>query len=249
MLKYESNERLLNVLRQIKEGDDISAASIKNRFGVNLSSIKPIDLALSEQELINQGMDFDSLDDKLVLHIKLLVNPLKELYESLPSLHILKKLIAEHRQMDYLLGEIEHLSQRLEQISHITAVSNEFQELVHVAGHVHAASKHADIEEQIIYPSLEWKGIYAITRLLRAQHFEIRHYSVQFHELAFNCAVKEISEIREKYGNITSKMIPLKRRHMTVEENLIYPIAFEVVNSQSWDLLKEKVEEVGFCCF
>ena len=247
MEKYEPDEKLIAILNEISEKDNLS--SMKDKYGQYIYSISPMDLAIAEQEIVNRGVELKALEAKLERHIKLLINPAKELFESLPSTHILKKLIAEHRHLDYLLGEIQQLSAKLHQISYLTATSSEFKNLIDTANHVHASSKHTDIEEEIIFPILEEIGIEAIPRILRAQHFEIRHYSVQFHELAFNCVVTEPAKTAHIYEEIASTLMSLKKKHVFIEEYLIYPIALDIVNIQTWDELKGKCDQVEFCCF
>jgi DUF438 domain-containing protein len=245
MEKYEPDEKLIAILQEISEKDNLS--SMKDKYGQYLYSITPMDLAIAEQELVNRGVELKVLETRLEQHIKLLINPVRELFESLPSTHVLKKLIAEHRHLDYLLGEIQQLSSQLHQISYLTATSSEFKELIHIASYVHISSKHTDIEEQIIFPMLEEIGIEVIPRILRAQHFEVRHHSVQFHELAFHSAVTEPTKTAHIYNEIASTLISLKKKHIFIEEHLIYPIALDIIGNQIWDKLKGKCESVGFC--
>jgi DUF438 domain-containing protein len=250
---HEPDETLIAVLREMNKEDNLppeyDPLKLIEREGINLSSMTPLRLAFAEEELVNRGVELKLIESKLELHIKLLINPVRKLVESLPTAHVLKSLIAEHLHLDYLLDEILHLNALLAQAPCLTATSPEFKKLIHIADHVQASAKHTDFEEEIIFPAVEAIGIKAIPRLLRAEHFEIRHHAVQLHSLAFNCSVRGPVSTARIFDEITSALIPLKKRHVLIEECLIYPIAAEVISEQTWDKLKERCEAIGFCCF
>lgn len=246
MTIYKPDEQLISILSQTMDDDSAAFKFIKNKYSKYLSKVKARDLAFAEQELVNRGIEFGVIEKKLPQHIRLLNSHAKMIFKSLPDTHILRKLIAEHHLVKDLLVQIRQMSSHLGHVLYFTATSGEFKSLIKMAEHVSTSSKHTDIEQDIIFPLLERSGIEAIPRLLRAEQFELRHYSAQFHELASKCCMKNIGQTRERFREISKRLPPLKQRYMLVEENVIYPVALETANNKTWDTLQKKCEKAGF---
>jgi DUF438 domain-containing protein len=248
MKPYEPDERLVQIL-QLTMKEDCSAGGLaENEYREYLLSVSPLDLALAEEELVKCGTGLGVLGRKLAQQVELLGNGARAALESLPDEHVLKRLIAEHRAIGGLLEKVEGLNSWLGQVSWINPADERFRELVHIAEHIHLSAKHTEAEEEIVFPVLERIGIEAIPELLYAEHFDISHYSTQYFELAVGACTKDPHKTARKMKQITAILVPLKRRHMLVEESLIYPIALEVADEGTWEALRRECEKAGFCC-
>jgi DUF438 domain-containing protein len=245
----KADDKLIAILEEINATSADSAHSILIRERRHLIPLTAKRLAYAIEALVHRGTEIKLIANKIELYMELLIDPMKHVHEFIPDFHIIKKLIAEHRQVEYLLGEIQLLGNKFKGISYLTATNPEFKKLIHIASHIDASSKHTDVEEQIIFPGLEKNGFITISKILRAQHFEVRHYGEQLHELAFTCSIKGPSTIADQFNEIASRLIPLKKKHMLIEERLVYPIALTIVKPYTWDSLKSQCERVGFCCF
>jgi len=82
-----TEEKLADILQQA-DGENIESVKKSNiQFLVN---IKPLDLARAEQELFNRGVPLETLQNNIIDHIKLLVEPVEKTIDRLPQMHIVK---------------------------------------------------------------------------------------------------------------------------------------------------------------
>lgn len=247
MSTLKLDDRLVSYLCELSIKESPEIESIKSRHRDYFNSVRPLDLALAEQELVNRGVEFDDPERRLQQHIKLLNSRAKKLLKTLPPDHILVKLIREHRRVGYVLHMIKQVCDRLQQIAWLTPTHPEFEKLLHIADDFETSAKHSDIEENVLFPAVEKIGIDVILNLLRLSHVEIRYYSERLHAMAYCCCMKNPAEISERFAAIEKRLCPLKKSHMLMEENLIYPIALDVVSKRIWLALQKECEAVGFC--
>ena len=59
---------------------------------------------------------------------------------------------------------------------------------------------------------------------------------------AFNRFAKKISELADY---ITVEL----PKHIEKEDNILYPMALEVIPENEWPEIKKKCDRIGYCCF
>jgi len=239
---------LVNILESIDTGQNLD--ELREKHHLQLASVTPLQIALAQQQLIENGKEYAEIAELCPKHISLAGQPARKLREQLPADHVIRKLFVEHEMAKCLLADLRRLNEKIADLEFITPVSREYKKLLHVAGHLLASEKHVDAEEEIIFPVVEQAGIYAIPRLLRAEHFELRHHAEQIAHLVFNAATTDFGQFRSKLDEIAALLVPLKHFHIFKEENLFYPIVVELVkDDRIWVELDDRCEHTGYCCF
>jgi DUF438 domain-containing protein len=204
-------------------------------------------MMIAEQELFNRGVERPAIEKDIESHISLLAYPTEKLFASLPACHIVKKLISEHYLIQHTFDEFGWLRGRLLGNS-LQFHHREFKSLLHIASHLNASSSHDDSEQEIIFPHVEKLVIDVIPRILRMEQLRIRNYSRQFHQFAFNTSTRDFIQSFPDLETIALTLFPLKKRHMLIEERLLYPTAMETVTEKTWQNFSDICDEIGFCC-
>ncbi len=214
-----------------------------------LKNIKPLQLALAEQSIIEKypGYEYKTL---LEAHIELLDDPAAKLRKKLLPDHYIRKELMEHEMISSLLVEMDSLKQNIYSINRIEPHSSVFQSLTHIATHFSAARKHFEAEEKVLFDELEKLGIYLYPKLLREEHNKLQILTYRMMDLLYHCESIDFSTFRIKLTELIDEAIPLKRKHIYKEDNMLYPIAYELIdNFESWQRLSYHCDLIGYCCF
>ena len=212
--------------------------------GSFLRTVTPLEVAWSVQNLIAGMKDYNFAEQRLMNFIEAFGEPLLGI-SSLPEDHILNKILAEHETISRMIVDLEQVCQEVGDLNFITAVSRPYQRLQQIATWIYASDKHLDVEEQVFFGLLEKNGIWAIPKLLKTQHFELRHHTVQLHELVFSACTMEFNFFRDKLNIISSRLIPLKRKHIAIEESIFYPLLAEIIEDPTvWESFSRRCREI-----
>lgn len=244
----EKTENLARLLRRIDAGE--SSARIREESRDFLAIIEPTDIVLAQQNILESGVSFKNIARMCRSHISLLGHPAEELRLNLPPGHVIQRLLSEHQMVKCLLVDLVNVNTAIGKLEYISATASEYKKLLHILSHLSAGDQHLDIEETIIFPELEKLAIYALPKILRAEHFDLRYYTEQLQELVYKCCTMDFDEFKRGLDKVVLYIVPLKREHIFKEDNILYPVAFKILDGNStWNRLHALCEQVGYCCF
>lgn len=162
--------------------------------------------------------------------------------------HVLHTLISEHDFILEFLKKLELINQDIQKDGVSGKNDLKLADLKDVAEHLVGAEPHHKREEDVLFPELEDKGIFGPPSVMRQEHEELRAKKKELKELVEN--VGEADSFKKKLQSISQYIVPVLREHIDKENNILYPLAFEVVQDKSnWIKMKKDCDAIGYCCF
>jgi uncharacterized protein len=245
----EKTEQLTNILRRLNTGED--PAQVRAEAKELLTTIGPEDLAIAEQNLIEEGLSIEDLQGLCPIHMEVLGEQVEQMKASLPKGHIVSTLVSEH---DMILGFLDKLQQVGDAIGRMSAYpgpTEEFKMLAHIAEHLVETERHHQREEDVLFPEMEERGVYGPPTVMRQEHNELRPRKHELKELVEHVGEKDFDAFKQRLSELVGFIVPVLRDHIFKENNILYPAALQVIGSDAdiWQRLKDACDEIGYCCF
>ena len=239
---------LTNLLKRIGKGED--PGLLRKEATRLLSSLAPNDIAVAEQNLIQNGYPA-----KLVQQLSsafMLMGILEEngntLKTSLKHTHILRLIIAEHDILRCYLADLEQAAQNIYESNELTDTCTDFRKLCHIVEHLDAMSEHIEREEDVIFPVLQKHGWDSLCRAAHNDHVYIRISIGDLISLITSFDKEKTRQFKVKLNSIVKYLCPILKEHIFQEDNILYPIAIKVIKDKSvWDKIKGVCDEIGYC--
>jgi DUF438 domain-containing protein len=241
-------ENVAGLLRRIDAGE--SSERIREESRDLLSTVGPEDIVRAQQSLLESGVSIKDIARMCRTHVSLIDHPFEKLRLSLPVGHVIQRLLSEHQMVQCLLVDLVNINAAISKLGYISATIPEYRELLHIVSHLGVGEQHHNAEEEMLFPQIEKLGLYILPKILVAEHFDLRFYTEQLQELVYKCCTMNIDDFKRSLERIVIYVVPLKREHIFKEDNLLYPIAFDVLDGHSvWNRLHSVCEQIGYCCF
>jgi DUF438 domain-containing protein len=170
------------------------------------------------------------------------------MFEELNDGHVIKTMFTEHEHILTILDELQIIGEQLTSQDH----SNNEKLLLQInqlSIKLISAEPHHQREEDVLFPTLETRGIIGPPQVMKQEHVVIREMK---HHLKRK--TKGISKNwHEQVNSISYIIIELcdtLRQHIHKENHILYPMAIRTITEDSeWDKMKIKCDEIGYCCF
>ena len=241
-------EDLTNLLIRIGQGKN--PRLLRKEATRLINGVTDGDIAMAERNLIRNGYSqqlVEQLSAAFVL-MAILEGQSENLKNSLPENHLLRKVLVEHDLMKCFLADLKDTVDKILKLDNITDTNAEFMKLTHIVEHLSAMNEHIDREEDVIFPALKKHGWSALCRSANNEHGHIKiaiNNLITLTSSFRNCKVKEF---KEKLGATTKHLAPAMTEHLFQEDNILYPIAIEVIEDKEvWAKMKEVCDEIGYC--
>jgi len=172
----------------------------------------------------------------------------KKIKENLEQGHVIHTLMAEHDRILGFLEELSRINQTLQMVGSWDKSKKESKELLDIAKHLIEAESHHQREEEVLFPELEKRDILGPPEMMRMEHKELRSKKKELFKLAqsrnkTNFNIKRLDKV-------VNFIISMLREHIYKENNILYPMALEVIKEKSiWDKMKTECDKIGYCCF
>lgn len=215
-----------------------------------MSDVQPVDIARAEQNLIESGISesiVHNLSSAFML-MGILEDQILNIKAKLPNSHIIRKVIAEHDLTRCYLADLDDLTKEIDEMEKITDVSLQFRRLTHLIEHLDAMEEHIEREEDVIFPMLKKHGWKALCRASQSDHVYIRIAIGDLVKLIASFKQSKTDEFKIRLKSITKYLCPRMKDHFFQEENILYPIALELIRDKNiWHRMKDVCEEIGYC--
>jgi DUF438 domain-containing protein len=215
-----------------------------------ISGVTDGDIEKAEQNLIKNGYSqqlVEQLSAAFVL-MAILDGQAQNLKKSLPENHLLRKVLVEHDLLRCFLADLKDTVDKILELQTISDTNVEFMKLTHIVEHLSAMTEHIDREEDVIFPSLKKHGWSALCRSAKNEHVYIKVAVSDLITLISSFKNGKIKEFKNKLSAITKHLAPVMTEHLFQEDNILYPIAIEVINDEKiWTRMKEVCDEIGYC--
>ncbi len=118
-------------------------------------------------------------------------------------------------------------------------------ELKKIFSFIDLAETHHRKEEEILFKSLEEKGHEIPTQLFRMDHDDIRKAKEVLKEVIEEENIELIKALLLFEGKF---LIQKMREHIRREDEIIYPLAKQIIEEDEWGRIKKKFDEIGYIC-
>ena len=247
-LKTNQTQALTRLLKRINRGADPKL--LRKEASKLLPSVGPIEIATAEQNLINDGYSarlVQQLSTAFVL-MGILESQGDNLRNRLPGNHVLRRVMAEHDMIRCFLDDLKDIDQVIQNMTELTDVCSEFRKLAHIARHLNVMHEHIAREEDVIFPFLKKHGWASLCRSVCCDHVYIKIALSDMVMLIGTFDKTKAKEFKARLNSITKYLCPTLKEHLFQEENVLYPIALEVINDNKlWEQTKAVCDEIGYC--
>jgi DUF438 domain-containing protein len=246
--KENVSEVLTHLLKRINQG--ANPKGLRKEARQLISSVTSKDIASAEQNLINKGFTpqlAGQLSSVFVL-LGILEEQSGSLKERLPASHILRKVFAEHELLLCFLADFIDVSEAIGKKRHLSDTSSEFMKLSHIVEHLNAMEEHIEREESIIFPYLKKHGWDSLCRSAHSDHVYIKIAVNDLITLIGSYKKTNLKNFKTRLNSISKYLGTTIAEHVFQEDNILYPIAIEVIDDKKvWDQIKTVCEDIGYC--
>ncbi len=241
-------EALSRLLRRINQG--IDPKILRREANSLISRVTAGDIASAEKRLVRDGYSAQlasQLSAAFIL-MGILEGQSISVKNQLPANHVLRKVLAEHELIKCFLADLEDVADAISSRNELTSTCSEFMRLSHIVEHLNAIEEHIEREEDVIFPYLQKHGW---TSLCRAAHSDHSYIKIAIDDLCRLVGTFEPSRSKEfkiRLNSITKYLCPTLTEHLFQEDNILFPIALEVIkDNKLWKRIKNICDDIGYC--
>lgn len=244
----DKTAQLTSILKRLNAGED--PGRVKAEAKEFLTTIGADDLAIAEQNLMEEGLSVEDVQGLCPIHLEVLGEQLQQLRAGLPQGHVVSTLIHEHDAILGFLDMLQQVNETIQGMSEYPGLTPEFQKLRHIAEHLVETERHHQREEDVLFPELEKRGMQGPPMVMREEHRQLRPRKRQLKELVESADVHGFEDFKRRLNALTGFIVPTLREHIYKENNILYPAALQVIEDAAvWQRLKSGCDAIGYCCF
>jgi DUF438 domain-containing protein len=243
----DNKEEIKALLKQLHSG--INANEIKEKGKNFLKSISPMDLALLEQEIIQEGVTREEIRKLCDIHLEILKDSLEKIDIKVNPGHPIHTLMEEHKAILGFIDKLRIILGSIDSAKDFSEVMEEVKKLKYISEHLIEADKHHQREEEVLFPELEKFGVIEPPEIMRDEHKDLKAKKAALNKIASENNELKYSEFVKKVKEIGEYLIKELPNHIYKEDNILYPIALQVIPNDRWEHIKKECNKIGYCCF
>ena len=246
--KVKKAQALVEILERINRGVD--PKRLCREASCLLPDIGPSELAAAEKKLIESGYSPHLVEQlsSVFIYLAMLKEQNSSLKARLAPRHILRKVMAEHEMLRCFLADLNVVESQIQQNDNLTTASSEFRRLVHIARHLDAMEEHIAREEDVIFPTLKHHGWSGLCRFVHTEHTYIRIAISDLIDLIKSFDPGNTEGFKARLHTAIAYLAPTMAEHLFEEDNIIYPIAFELIeDNKVWERIKVVCDDIDYC--
>ncbi len=246
--KDDKREKIKGMLKKLHK--EKVSDKVKEEAKSMLKDISPTELALIEQEIIEEGATRKEMRKLCDVHLEIMKDNFKNKDLKLKSGHPIHTLMEEHKEILNFVDKLKMAVKKLESAKDFKDVKMEIKMLRFAAKHLVEADKHHQREEEVLFPGMEKSGITEPPEIMREEHKDIKPKKKELYNLAENCEKLSYQDFVKKVKEISEFLIKTLPDHIYKEDNILYPMAIEVIKEKErWKKIKKECDKIGYCCF
>lgn len=246
--EHNNSDAITRLLERINKGED--PKRLRGEATKLMNEVLPVDIARAEKNLIESGISSEMVHNlsAAFMLMGMLEDHIMNIKAKLPNSHILRKVIAEHDLTRCYLADLDDVAKEIDKLKTFTDVNSQFRKLTHIIEHLDAMIEHIEREEDVIFPMLKKHGWTALCRASQSDHVYIRIAISDLVKLIANFDNAKTEEFKVRLKSITKYLHPRMKDHLFQEENILFPIALELIKDKTvWHKMKQICDELGYC--
>lgn len=243
----DRKEALKRLLKKLHEGAD--PERMKEEFKETLGDIPPTELAQVEEELIKEGLKRENLQKLCDVHLAVLKESLGKEITVAPAGHPIHILMEEHNMLLNFADELKNVAKKTKEAKGFSSVSDNMEQLGHIAHHFRESESHYVREENVLFPSLEKHGIKEPPAVMWIEHDKIRGIEKDLYGLMDRHESMAFQDFAKQLGEVALALAEMLSNHFYKENNILFPTALQVIGENEWPDIRHQFDELGYCCF
>jgi DUF438 domain-containing protein len=243
-------ERIALMKRLLIDMDkgNITPEEIKSRFKKILENMHPVEIAIIENALINDGFPAEKIHNLCDVHIDIFRESIEKEKPIVEKGHPLYLLMAEHVELMKLFGKAKAKSKELLQFNNFKDAEKTIGELKEIANEMSGVESHMLREENVLFPYLEKHEIIQPAKIMWTEHDSLR---ARLKELIANLnePIEIYSEFAKHMDSLVLYIVDLKSNHIYKENKILYPSAISKLTEEEWSEIWEQMDEMGYASF
>ena len=239
-------EEVTQLLMRLIAGDEPEI--VRQESQELLAVIEPQDIALAEQKLLELGIGVENFRGLCIAHMEAFKDQKSKIITNLPQGHVLNTILSEHEMILCFVSELEDINKKIQQPDYSTQDSAHIKKLAHVARHLVLADERHQRQDEIILPELERRGYYGPSQIIKMGHISVNSSKHELKDLVEHGTHRDFSRFKWKLNAIVEVLAPTMREFIFIEDNVLYPVALDVIDDSSvWQRIKAVSDEMGYC--
>ncbi len=173
-----------------------------------------------------------------------------EFYNLLSKKHIVRTLMEEHQVILNFCKVLEKLVKDIKKMTSINDSQEILKNLQLVSGHLLRTEKHHIREEHTFVRRLVSMAKFDPSQEIRRQHDNLGVLKRKLERTLYGIYTISFDEFQKELQSVSRKLIKDLKKHIDIEENILYPQAVKLIPDKSrWKKMRKESDNIGYCCF
>lgn len=242
---------LKEVLRRLHEAKPDQLPEIKKEAERYFREVDPKELALVEQELIQEGVARHEMKRLCDVHLEMMKKQLGKASKKikLPPSHPISILKDEHKIIKRNLKRLKRTLEKLRIAGSFEQAKRQINTLKELSHFFLETEKHHQREEEAIFPRLEAHGVTEPPQIFKEDHVEFKAKKKALNEIAMAYGNKSYQEFLNEISPLIEFLTKNLDDHIYKEDNILYPMSLATLDKEEWKDVRKKFDAIGYCCF
>ena len=249
--EIKKRDELKGILRKLHEAKPEELDRIKKEAASYFKGTDPKELALAEQELIQEGVGRQEMKRLCDVHLEVMKGQLgiKAKSIKLPASHPISILKDEHKIIKRNLKKLKRVLEKLKTAGSFDKARPYIDTLKELAHFFLETEKHHQREEEGIFPRLVAHGVTEPPEIFKEDHAEFKAKKKKLNEIISDMKNKNFEEFLSLVTPIVEFLTKNLEEHIYKEDNILYPMSLETLGKAEWKDVRKKFDIIGYCCF
>src|SRR3989338_5679824 len=244
-------EELKEVLKRLHEAGPQDLERVKKEAEIYFKDTDLKELALAEQELIQEGTSRQEMKRLCDVHLEVMKEQMgaKAKKLRLPAAHPISILKDEHKIIKRNLKRLKVILEKLKVSTSFDQAKRQVNTLKELSHFFLETEKHHQREEEAIFPRLVAHGITEPPEIFKEDHVEFKAKKRALNEIVMHLENKSFQEFLEIASPLIEFLTKNLEEHIYKEDNILYPMSLQTLDKDEWPAVRKKFDAIGYCCF
>ena len=239
-------EEIKEVLKKLQKQD---SEEIKGKAKEILKNLSPTKLASIEQEIIKEGTTKEEMKKLCDVHLEIMKENFHEVNMDLKPGHPIHTLMEEHKIILDFTKRLEEALKKMNSHNNFEEANAEIETLRFIAEHLFEADKHHKREEKALFPEIKRAGMTEPPNMMEEEHKDIISMKKELYAILQKHKRIPYQNFIKNIGRIAGSLKKELSSHIYKENNILYPMAVQIMPKEKWRQIKNKCDKIGYCCF
>ncbi len=244
--KMDRETELANII--LAMSSQASSQLIGDRTKEILALADSREVAHAQQRVLEAGMDLDDLFVTWQQNRRILPDVEATMRRELPDNHLVQRILSEHDMILCFIADLEEFNIRIQQLEFAASNTSEIRKLEHITSHLARSVEHSEREDQVVFPELLRRGFPGPGEIISLQHQQLGVRIEELQQLVWAVDQVAFDAFKARLRQLVEYIVPVMKRHIFIENNLILPLALELIEDPlCWARMKEICDDIGYC--